>query len=191
MISELLKSIDKGAYYAFSEMMKETPALAQIMQAGEWVGSYVGAVLLAVLACVLLFAQARYRAAALAALAFGIGALGVEAMQSALPTPRPDNAANRVASSEMQRSFPAREAFTFTLAGALLVYAAWGLMQGWRTRMAIVAAVVVLVLWVAMSEIMLVLHFVTDVAAGLFGGLALALLVMRVAAKRRPLGESA
>ncbi len=36
-----------------------------------------------------------------------------------------------------------------------------------------------LIKWVAISELILDLHFVTDVAAGLFGGLALALFATR------------
>jgi hypothetical protein len=192
VISELLKSIDKGAYYAFSEMLKESPGLLWILQAGEWVGSYIGAVLLMALACVLLFAQARYRAPAIIAIGFVLAALAVEAMPRAIPVPRPDNAANRVDSGEMQRSFPARAVFTFTLAGALLVFAAWGSLPGWGARAVMLGAVAVLILWVAMSEIMLVLHFVTDVAAGLLGGLAVALFITRIVPRYlRPSGECA
>ncbi len=189
MVNELLKSIDKGAYYAFSEEIKKSSLLVQLLQAGDWVGSYIGVVLVMALACALLLTQSRVRAAAVAAIAVALGALAVEGVHAAVPVPRPDNAANLVNATEMLHSFPAREVFTFTLAGTLLVFAAWGSLQSWPGRLTVTAVVIVLVLWVAMSQIMLVLHFVTDVAAGLFGGLALALLVTRLIARHpRPAG---
>lgn len=178
MITELLRSIDKGAYYAFSEAVKGSPELVQPLHIGEW----ALALLIAVLACVLLLTHGRARAAALVAVAMLIGTVGVEAIRYTVPVHRPDNAARVVDSAEMARSFPAGEVFTFTLAGTLLIYAAWTSLHGWLARVALTAVVVVLILGVAMSELLLVLHFVTDVAAGLFGGLALALVVTRLIA---------
>lgn len=187
MVVHLLQSIDKGAYYAFSEMLHGTPEFRLPLQTVEW----AGALLMAAIACVLLFTQGCARAAALVAAAFFVGAVGVAALQHLLAIPRPENAARMVGATDMLHGFPAGEVFAFTLAGTLLVYAVWRSQLQWFLRLALVIGVIALILGLAMSQIMLVLHFVTDVAAGLFGGLALALLVTRlVAVLQRPIGES-
>jgi membrane-associated phospholipid phosphatase len=184
VVSDFLKSIDKGAYYAFSEAVNgatgEPQDVVQLLESGTWVGSYYGAVLLLALACILLLAQRRARAMLFTVAAIVIAAAGVEVMRIAVPIHRPENAARILSGSEMQHSFPASEVFAFTLAGAIFLYAALGSLRGRAARIGVSTVVAVLVLWVAMSELLLVLHFVTDVAAGLFGGLAVALLITRV-----------
>jgi hypothetical protein len=194
VVSEFLKSVDKGAYYAFSEAVngatRQPPHVVQLLDAGTWVGSYCGVLLLLALACMLLLAQGRARAMLFTLAAFIIAAAAVEAMRSVLTVHRPENAARMIDGSQMQHSFPASEVFAFTLAAAMFLYAAWGFLHGWVARIAVSIVVVVLVLWVAMSELFLVLHFVTDVAAGLFGGLAVALLISRLLASSvRSAGE--
>jgi membrane-associated phospholipid phosphatase len=179
VLADLLKSIDLGTYYSFNEAINRFPALHDLMHVGNWIGSYIGVGVLTGAAIIVLLVQGRTRGAVIVLGALIVAALGVELLRLSVPANRPDVAAALVGEDEMLRSFPAREVLTFTLATTLLLVAIWPSLYHWMARPILTADLVILVLWVAMSQLMLGLHFVTDVAAGLFGGLALGLLAGR------------
>ena len=188
MLRELLPSIDNGAYYAFSEAFHGTPELLQLLRVIIWGGS----LLMVTTACILLLTHGRARAVAPATATFVIGVVAVLAVQYLLPIRRPDNAARMIVGTPVLHSFPAGDVFAFTLAGVLLIAAAWTSLHRRLPRLLLALVAILLILGVALSQIMLGLHYVTDVAAGLFGGLALGLLVSRMIARlSRPVGVSA
>jgi undecaprenyl-diphosphatase len=186
MLVDLLKSMDYGGYYFFDWAATHNPWLANIMLPARWIGSYgVGVVFMLVVIC---FVSQRRIPAAL--VSFGVlagGVLGVEILRYAVAAHRPANAQKLVDAAEMLRSFPAREVFAFTLVGTLLLIAAWATLPNTALRMLLSVGVIALMLWVALSQLVLGLSFVTDVMAGLAGGLALALLASRFFPPNAPL----
>ena len=179
MLIEAIKGIDHGGYYFFRHKAQHHPDFVPIMQAGDWLGSLWVVALLMALALLLFVARGSTRAALVALLFFVFGIVLVEALRYLVPGKRPEDAQNLLGGDEMLRSFPARSVFLVTLAGALLVAALWRLLDGAILRVAMAAGVALLVVWVSLSQLFLGLHFVTDVVAGLAGGLALALLCSR------------
>jgi len=185
MLVDLFKEVDAGGYEAFQHLTKQQPELLTPMQLGTWISGYIGVGCLLLLAVVVFVVRGRTRSAQVSLAAFVIGLILVETMRHTVGARRPGNAETFLAPEEMTRSFPARGVFLFTLAGVLFIFAAWGALASTWTRLLVAVVVVVLVLGVALSQLMLQLHFVTDVVGGLFGGLALALLASRFFAGRR------
>jgi undecaprenyl-diphosphatase len=180
VLVNLLKDVDRGAYFSFSDTIQQNPPLAQLMQLGDLLGGYLSAGILVVLALALFLAQRRFRAASIALIAFLAGMLIIELIRHTLSAPRPADAQKLVDAEEMLRTFPAQKVFDIELAAILLVYATWAVLPGRTMRLLLTAIATLLVLWVAMSQLMLGLHFVTDVLAGLVGGLGLALAAGRL-----------
>ena len=188
MLLELLKSVDDGTYYSLDHATRQFDSLANLMRLGDWLGSYVAVGILLLLTLILFILQARFRAAQLTLAASLVGVAIVEALRAILPAQRPAVASSSVDAAEMLCSFPSGKVFMFTLVAVLLLFAAWGVLHRAPARLLLTTTMVVLILWIAMSQLMLGLHFVTDVAAGLFGGLALALLAGRFLTGERNLG---
>ncbi len=185
MVVDLLKSMDYGGYYFFDWAAIHNPVLADIMLPARWVGSY-GAGVVSLLAVVCLVAQRRIPAALISFGALAAGILGVEILRYAVAAHRPANAQHLVNAAEMMRSFPAREVFAFSLAGTLLILAAWPSLPNTALRVLLTAGIVALMFWVALSQLVLGLSFVTDVMGGLAGGLAVALLARRLFPSQGP-----
>jgi membrane-associated phospholipid phosphatase len=179
MLVELFKSMDYGGYYFFRHLARQNPEILPAFRLGDWLGSYFVVGFMFLVAVILLLVQARTRAAQVSVGAFVLGVIFVEILRNVVAAHRPPDAQDLVDADEMLRSFPAREVFTVTLAGVLLLFAAWGSVRKTPLRLLLTAAVVVLLLWVAMSQLILGLHFVTDVMGGLAGGIGLGLLASR------------
>jgi hypothetical protein len=179
MLVNLLQGMDNGGYYFFRHKAQHYPDLVPVMQVGDAVGSLVLIVVLAVLAVLLFLARGQARAAGVSAAFFVLGVVLVEAVRHLLPGRRPEDAQNYLDAEEMLHGFPARSVFLFTVAGILFLYAIGPALTGRLQRGLMTACVVVLVLWVCMSQLFLGLQFVTDVMAGLAGGVALGLLAGR------------
>ena len=186
MLVDLLKSIDYGGYYFFRHAVGEHPEIAPPMQLGQWLSSYPGVGITLLLAVIISLLQKRTRAAQISLAAFVLGVIFVEMLPNVVPANRPADAQLLVATDEMSRSFPAQRVFLFTMAGFLLLFAAWGSVKRAMARLLLSAGLVSLILWVALSPLVLGLHYVTDVMGGLFGGLALALLASRFSAMAEP-----
>jgi undecaprenyl-diphosphatase len=179
VLVEFLKSVDDGAYYSLDHTARQIGRIEQAMRLGDSLGTYLGVAAVLLFALILLAVQRRWRAALGVLVAFVFGVALVETMRTLLPAPRPLVARRSVDAAEMMRSFPSSKVFLFTLAAVFLLFALWPISTRKSARALLTPGVVVLILWVAMSQLMLGLHFVTDVSAGLFGGIALALLASR------------
>jgi membrane-associated phospholipid phosphatase len=176
---ELLTNTDYGTYYFFRHEAQQLPGLDVAMQLGDLLATAVAASLVLMLATILFVMRGELRAALVGVLIFMAGVILVEIFQNLLAVQRPAYAGELVSAAEMARSFPARGVFIFTLASTLLLFAAWCSLHHTGLRLLVTANLTVLVLWAAMSQLALGLHFVTDVIGGLVGGLALALLATR------------
>jgi undecaprenyl-diphosphatase len=178
-----LKSIDYGGYYFFRHKAQHFDELVPVMQAGDFLGGYLALAALLVLAAVILLARGKPRSALFVLIFCTLAAAAVEAQRRFMASKRPDDARNLVSLEEMTRSFPAAGVLLLTLVCVVLLAAAWDSLDGRILRLAATVGVVLLVLWLAVSELFLGLHFVSDVVAGLAGGTALGLLCSRFFAR--------
>ena len=185
MLVDMFKEVDGGGYEFFQYLTKQNPALLDPMQLGTWISSYIGVGLALLLAVLLYVLHGRTRAAQVSLAAFLFAVVLVEVLRHLVGARRPGNAEAFVDADEMTRSFPARGVFLFSLCGVLLLFAAWGALSSTWKRVLVSANIVALILGVAFSQLVLQLHYVTDVIGGLFGGLALALLATRFFAYER------
>jgi membrane-associated phospholipid phosphatase len=178
----LLREMDYGAYYFFRHESQHTPALQAAMQLGALNGAYVVAVVVALAAVALLMVHGKMRASVVTLAAFMLGVIFVEILRNIVAAPRPVDARDLVAADEMLRSFPARGVFALVLAAGLLMTAAWGASHRIGRLLLVTGPLLVLVIWAALSQMALGLHFLSDVLGGLSGGMAVALLATRLVA---------
>jgi membrane-associated phospholipid phosphatase len=186
MLVNVLQGMDNGGYYFFRHKAQHYPDLVPVMQVGNVLGGTVFIVVLAVLAVLLFMSRRQGRAAVVTAAGLLAGVVLADVVSSLVSARRPEDAQNLVDADQMFNSFPARSVFLFTLAGILFLYAIGPSLTGRLHRALMTACVVVLILWVCMSQLFLGLHFVTDVMAGLAGGVALGLLCGRLMPRARP-----
>jgi undecaprenyl-diphosphatase len=170
------EGLDWGTYYFFRFQANRAPDLQGLMQFGEWLGSYVATALVLAAAIVATPRTDRWRTAAALVIAFFVGAMLIEGLRLVIPRQRPPDAQNVLETSEMLAGFPSRAAFLTAFAWLVLAAALgrWNGGKAFRVAMNVAAAAVIV--FVCLSQLWLGLHFVTDVLAGLAGGIGLALL---------------
>lgn len=185
-VVDILNSLDDSAYNTFDDWMKNSQALAAAMRLGDQLGSYVAVGVVLAIALLLLVVQGRPRAAQLGLAAAALGIALVEMVRRVVPAQRPDAALHLVGDEEMWRSFPAGKMLLFTLAAALLLFTGWSALHRKTAKLLLTTALVTLCVWVALSQLMLALHFVSDVLAGVFAGLVLAMIANRLSPSAAP-----
>jgi undecaprenyl-diphosphatase len=169
------RQMDEGAYAFFHHQAKTAAFLNPLMEAGDWIGSYLGAAILLLAALALTPRPWRPRLALAVLAAFLAGAALVEGVKLAVARPRPADAEDVLGAAALSPSFPSRAVFLAAFACMILAIA---LERGARRpgcRFVIRLTAGLVVVFVCVSQLWLSLHFVTDVLAGLAGGLGLAL----------------
>jgi len=178
-----LPGLDYGTYYFFSHQFKPDSLLFSLFQSLRFLGNYwmVGGV---ALAAVLVALKARRFRLAISIAAFFVVAVGIgEGLNLATQRPRPNEARHLIAAQNMASSFPSRSVLMSTYSWLALALALESTTIRKRLRYGLSALAVVAVLVVCMTQLVLTLHFLTDVLAGLAGGAALALLAKHFAAR--------
>jgi undecaprenyl-diphosphatase len=172
---DLFEGLDWGTYYFFRFQANSAPHLQGLMQIGDLIGSYLGAVVLLPLAVAATRQSGRWRMALVVVAAFFFGGMLVEGTKVATQRPRPLDAQNILGTPEMSSSFPSRAVFLAAFAWLILAAALERRTTRKSFRIAIYLAAAPGIVFVCVSELWLGLHFVTDVLAGLAGGIGLAL----------------
>jgi undecaprenyl-diphosphatase len=168
---DLFEGLDWGTYYFFRFQANRLPDLNSLMQVGDWIGSYLGvAILLAASVAI----TPRRRMALVVVITFLLGSLLVEGVKVATQRPRPPDAQNILGALELS-SFPSRAVFLAAFAWLILAMAVERRTERSGYRIAVYACAGLGIVFVCVSELWLGLHFVTDVLAGLAGGIGLAL----------------
>ncbi len=171
----LFDGLDWGTYYFFRFQANHLPALGDLMRAGPWLGSYLALALLAALTVAITPARRRWRTALVVLAATLLGVVLVEGLKLVTDRPPPPDAQATLGSAGLSSSFPSQAVFMAAFGWAILGHAlAQRTSRRWPGLGAYVGAALAIV-FVCVSELWLGLHFVTDVIAGLTGGLALAL----------------
>lgn len=171
-----MDALNGGTYAAFYDMLKRRPELEDWMLRVDFLGSYYVVGALVVAALLLFWLRGRPGAAVAALGAFLVAVAVVELSRAFIAADRPPHAETYVAGAEMQRGFPSREVFLFGAAVLLLTFALWGLFASTAIRAALLGLASLLIVAVFLSQLFLSLHYLTDTLAGLFGGVACALL---------------
>ena len=173
---ELFKGMDWGAYYAFRYEANRLPSLTELMEAGNWLGTYLAVAILLVAALILAPQPGRRRMAFVVVVTFLVGCLLVEGVNAATQRPRPADAENVVGAEAMFSSFPARAVFLAAFAWLMLAQALERRCHGKGMRAAVYGIAILGMVFVCISQLWFGLHWVTDVLAGLAGGVGLGLI---------------
>jgi membrane-associated phospholipid phosphatase len=178
-----IASLDHGVHAHFHFMIRQHPELVAPMQLANQLGGYVGSCAVVALAVVVWLLRGQARAALLALLGFlGSFAL-IEAIRAFVQRERPDDAADtltldplaqRLGIDQQLGSFPAPSVFLFTLAMLLFLFALTPPSASRRTKILLAIPAVVLILGVTMSQLMLSMHFLTDVVPALAASICIA-----------------
>ena len=183
-----LRDVDLGAYYFFRFQANHHPQLVPVLQGIDALAGYVAAAVLLLLAVLTFCLRGRPRAGVAAVLVAVVGAAVIESLRHLIARRRPDDAQDLLGAAAMLGSYPAGGVFLFTM--TLLLFASAlgiGAPRGNRVALGLVAAL--LIVGVCLAELMLGLHYVTDVVGGMLGGSACAILTWSLAA--RPIPETA
>jgi membrane-associated phospholipid phosphatase len=172
----LLEGLDWGTYYFFrfeaNRLALRAPHVQGLMEAGDWLGGYLGTAVLLALAIVVTPRPQRPRMALAVLTTFLMGALLVEGVKIATARPRPPDAEN-ILGEAMSSSFPSRAVFFAAFAWMMVGRALEHRVGSRAGRVVVYLAAALGVIFVCVSELWLALHFVTDVLAALAGGVGL------------------
>jgi hypothetical protein len=177
---EIIRSLNWGTFYFFNFQNNSLPELRPLFQWGDLVGSYPVMVCLLLITVAMALLTGRSR---LAGTIFLLGLLAVamaEGLRFTLPSPGPAQPLEEVA-----RSFPARPVFYAFFVFLNLALVLECLVPGRKFLLLIFNVLALeLALWVTVSQLFLGLHFLTDVFAGMSGGIGLALLTRVIGNKK-------
>ncbi len=178
-----IAGLDHGTGAHFHFMIRQHPELRSVLQVFNLMGGYVAAVALVTLAVVVWLARGQARSALITLVGF-LGSFGlIEAIRATVKRERPDDAADSLVLDPLAKllgidqqlgSFPAPSVFLFTLAMLLLVFAMTPPSASRRTKILLAIPAVLLILGVTMSQLMLSMHFLTDVVPALAASISIA-----------------
>lgn len=132
------------------------------------------------LACAAVWTAGRRRAAVVAAVALAAGGLLGVGLKLLVQRPRP--AWGQPVAVEVGYSMPSGHALNAALGCGLLLVLGWAWLGARGLRAPAVAVAVVVVLAAALDRLVLGVHYLTDVTAGVAVGLAVALVAARFGA---------
>ena len=180
-----ITSLDHGTHAHFHFMIRQHPELVPPMQLANQLGGYVGSCAVLALAILVWLARGQARAALITLLGF-LGSFGlIEAIRAFVKRERPDDAADTLARTvdplgqllgldPRVGGFPAPGVFLFTLALLLLLFALLPLATTKTTRTLLAVPAVLLILWMTMGQLMLSMHYLTDIVPALVASICVA-----------------
>lgn len=171
---EIVRGINWGTYYFFNFQANKLPWLRPVMEVFDFLGGYLVLGLIVLLTVMLLLGKKQTRMA-LAVVFFTLAGVGlVETVRFLLHSPRPP--ANAMRLDEMYRSFPAVSVFLAFLVLLNLALAMEYVVSTTRLCVVVYVGLVLLALLITVSQLFLRTHWLSDVLAGMTGGIGLALL---------------
>ena len=187
----ILDAVDWGGYAHFRFLASHQPGVVDAMQVVDQLGaSDITFNVLALLALIVYAARGRSRALAVSLAVLLVGYAVATFLPPLIGRERPPDAQEMVGPDAMYDSFPARGVLLFTLAITLLAHAVAEALPTRTTRLLPHAVAAGLVVALCLSQFYLGLHFVTDVVAGLLGGLLLAVLARQLSARPEDAAET-
>src|SRR5262245_25767921 len=173
---EVLRRLDYGTYAFFSHQFKPETAAFKLCEPLTFLGTFWVVTAVAAAAMVISLASKRFRSAVAISVCF-LAAVGLtEGLNLRTERSRPSDSQRHVSREDFGKSFPAREVLLSTYSWLALVVALWPVASRKLVGVGFFSLSLVAILAVCMVQLILSLHFLTDVLAGLAGGAALALL---------------
>ena len=172
---DLFNGMDWGAYNAFRETARQMPRADQLMRLGTELGSLAVIAVVLVAAVLVCPSPRRARMAIAVVVTFIFGYLLVAGIGELTHRPRPGDAENTLGSAALVSSFPSRDAFLTAFAWLMLATGVHHRFPRRTLGVIIYLGAAVLIAFVCFADLWLGLHWVTDVLAGLAGGIGLAL----------------
>lgn len=170
-----LTDLDWGTYYFFQFQARKLAVLQPVMLAlNALANPRVTSVLILALVALLAFHR-KIRPAIGVMLAFLAGIALIWNFREFMPSDRPPAAIDLAGPAGMRAAFPSASVLLFTLVAALWAMVPEFLGASQKSRFSALAAAVVLIILVILSQLFLKLYFLSDILAGLTAGLALAL----------------
>lgn len=174
-----------GTYYFFRfQVGVRVPGIRPIMEAGDLVGSLPVQLVVAFLTLTLLLLKRKVGSAfvvlMITAAAFGL----FEGLHFLVPSSRPPiDPQSTLLTADDHRSFPAAPVLLsfVTLLNLDMALADW---LSLRRRRVTLGVLLMVALWVTLSQLVLGLHFLNDVIAGMTAGIGLALICRALALPR-------
>ena len=145
---------------------ERTAAVVDFFRVVTFFGSPVVALAIATVVCLALYRRRRLGEAALVPVVLGVGELLNLILKLSFHRTRPE-----VGFVQLDTySFPSGHAMVSTAAYGLLGYLAWGRLRTRRARLLLVAGTVTAVALIGFSRLYLGVHYLSDVLAGVAGG---------------------
>ena len=173
---DLFNGMDWGAYNSFRYAANRLPELTEGMRWGSGLGSYTAVGVVLVLGVVFSPQAAHMRMAGAVIVTSLLGYVIIKGATSLTQRPRPADAENILGAGAAYTSFPSRGVFLAAFAWLMLALAFEGRLKNRAARVGVYALAAAAIVVVCVSQLWLGLHWVTDVLAGLAGGVGLALL---------------
>ena len=159
---DAIESLDVGVYSHFSLQRARYPELLPIMQMAYYLSDYLSIGVLFSLAALLFLLQGKRRSAQVTAISLAAALVLLFSVRFLVPRRRPDDAQNWLGPEHMLGSYPSAGVFLFLLAMIMLGFAIWNLARPWLRGLYILTATA-LTVWVCMSQLLLALHYLTDI----------------------------
>lgn len=176
---DAIETVDWGAYAHFTFIADKYPAILPFMKAHYYASGYVVLSGLMALVFLVFVMQKRTRAALTAALGFVASMAIIEVSRLLVPRRRPPDAQNLLGANDMIGSYPSGGVFLFMLVMICFAFALWPWLRTGVKRGLFVTVATVLTISVALSQLVLAIHFVSDVAGGIVGATIVGLVVSK------------
>ena len=163
---DAIESIDVGAYAHFRHQAETHPEFLPIMHIAYYLSNYLAIGVLFSLTALLFLLQGKRRSAQVTAINLAWALALLFSVRFLVPRRRPDDAQNWLGPQAMLGSYPSGGVFLFMLAMILLGFAIWDLAKPWLRGVYLLTAVA-LTVWVCMSQLIMSLHYLTDILGGI------------------------
>jgi undecaprenyl-diphosphatase len=180
----LFRGLDHGTYNFFQFSTRSVvPWLQDLARPLVFLGSYWFVTGIVLAAAFFALRKAKQRAALVILVVYLAGIAMTAGLNLATQRQRPHDAVDTLGPDSMVASFPAGPVLLSTFAWLVLGMALEGWASRKRTLLGIYGLVAVMIALVCLLQLVLSLHYLTDILAGLAGGGALALVTRHVAKK--------
>jgi undecaprenyl-diphosphatase len=173
---DLFNGMDWGAYNSFRYAANRLPEVNDLMRLISGLGSLAVNLVVLVSAVLIMPQSRRTRLACAVVMTFLLGAFINEGVNGLTHRSRPSDAENVLRADAMYSSFPSRGVMMAAFAWLMLALALERRFARRAIRVMIYAVAALAIVLVCVSQLWLGLHWVSDVLAGLAGGLGLALI---------------
>jgi membrane-associated phospholipid phosphatase len=176
---DAIDTIDWGAYAHFAFVAQKHPGVAEFMSFPYYISTYAAVLAIMASVCIFFLLQNRSRAALATSLGLIFSMGIIEFCRLLVPRVRPPDAENWLGPNERLGSYPSAGVFLFMLTMIFLGFALWRWLPTVGMRLLFVLLAVALTVSVAIGQLFLALHYVSDIVGGIVGAATVGYVVSR------------